>query len=201
MMKAVIFVLLILQVQFLRAQDMQKMVVEPQESFEQAFKLPPVVIEKRPVYRYYSDKDHFYTTDYSEIGTSKWGQLGRSGYTSEGAGFQSLLNGNPGYGLKVTPVYRYYNGVDHFYTPNPAEIGTTTPGQIGKGNYKSEGVGFWAFQNANPAPRIKAIPIHRYYNGVDHFYTHNANEIGTTTMGQKGKGDYKYEGIGWYAPA
>jgi hypothetical protein len=26
------------------------------------------------------------------------------------------------------PLYRYYNGKDHFYTTNSAEIGTKTPG-------------------------------------------------------------------------
>lgn len=32
------------------------------------------------------------------------------------------------------------SGVDHFYTTNPNEIGTTTPGTTGRYGYKSEGI-------------------------------------------------------------
>ena len=43
----------------------------------------------------------------------------------------------------VKPVYRYFNGVDHFYTADPSEIGTTTPGQTGANGYRSEGIAFY----------------------------------------------------------
>src|SRR3990167_866712 len=39
------------------------------------------------------------------------------------------------------PVFRYWNGRDHFYTTHAGEIGTTTPGHVGHHNHKSEGVG------------------------------------------------------------
>ena len=38
------------------------------------------------------------------------------------------------------PLYRYWNGHDHFYTTNPHEIGTITRGRKGRGGYTSEGV-------------------------------------------------------------
>ena len=38
------------------------------------------------------------------------------------------------------PLYRYWNGRDHFYTTNPHEIGTITHGRKGRGGYTSEGV-------------------------------------------------------------
>ena len=40
------------------------------------------------------------------------------------------------------PFYRYFrpSGADHFYTTNILEIGVAVPGQVGKYNYKSEGV-------------------------------------------------------------
>ena len=86
-----------------------------------------------PLYRYIIYlREHFYTTNPHEIGTTVPGVTGKYGYVSEGiAGYV------PPHG---TPLYRYFNGKDHFYTTNAHEIGTTVPGVRGKGGYTSEGI-------------------------------------------------------------
>ena len=177
------------------------MTLDVSESLGQSFRAAPIVIEKMPVYRYFNGKDHFFGSDYSEIGTANRGQVGKHGYTSEAAAFHCLASNTPGHGIRAVPVYRYFNGADHHYTTNPGEIGTTTPGQQGNYGYKSEGVAFYALDSPNPAPRVRGIPVYRYFNGVDHFFTADTNEIGTITAGQQGKHGYKCEGLAWYAPA
>lgn len=48
-------------------------------------------------------------------------------------------------------------------------------------------------------PSVEVVPIYRYWNGVEHFYTANAAEIGTTVGGQKGRHGYVSEGIAFHA--
>ena len=45
------------------------------------------------------------------------------------------------------PLYRYWNSkvVNHFYTTSITEIGTATPGTVGKHGYVSEGVACYVF--------------------------------------------------------
>jgi len=93
-----------------------------------------------PLYRYYheANKDHFYTSNAAEIGTTTPGQVGHHGYKFEGLlGYVS-----PTEFFGSIPIYRYYHEThhNHFYTTNAAEIGTTTPGQVGNHGYKSEGI-------------------------------------------------------------
>jgi len=42
---------------------------------------------------------------------------------------------------------RYYHSrsIDHFYTTNVEEIGTKTPGQVGKHSYRDEGVACFVY--------------------------------------------------------
>lgn len=148
-----------------------------------------------PVFRYFyggSNANHFYTQNANEIGTFFSGQEGRYGYRSEGIGFYSAPGSPP---TPKVNIYRYFRGanVDHFYTANPKEIGTTTQGQVGNHGYRCEGVGFQCYPNAAPG----RLPLYRYWNSAvsDHFYTTNANEIGTTTPGQVGRHGYRSEGI------
>lgn len=98
------------------------------------------------------------------------------------------------------PFYRYfkYRGIqDHFYTTNAAEIGTTTPGQVGKHGYKSEGYEGYLATSA----MFGEVPLYRYWSGRDHFYTTNAAEIGTTTPGRRGRHGYTSEGVAGYCQA
>ncbi len=140
-----------------------------------------------PFYRYWNNIEHFYTTNAGEIGTKTPGKTGNHGYTSEGIACK--LSSSPGTGL--VPLYRYFNGVDHFYTTTSSEIGTTKVGAIGKHGYKSEGIaGYCSSTHVS-----SSIPFYRYWNGVEHFYTTDKSEIGTIVLGKVGKYKYKYDGV------
>ena len=99
---------------------------------------------------------------------------------------------------KSVPLYRYWkpNVKDHFYTTKSSEIGTTINGQTGKHGYKSEGITGYCFQEK----MSNTVPLYRYWNAksADHFYTTNADEIGTVTAGKVGKHGYTSEGIVCY---
>lgn len=145
-----------------------------------------------PFYRYWNGRDHFYTTNINEIGTATHGQIGHHGYTSEGTQCvirKWLVTGS-------VPLYRYYNGADHFYTTNTNEIGTTTPGVTGRHGYRSEGIAGYCF----PSQAYHTIPLYRYYkpSSGDHFYTTNSQEIGTVSAGLVGHHGYRFEGIQCY---
>ena len=91
-------------------------------------------------------------------------------------------------------LYRYFNGYEHFYTQNINEIGTTVPGQRGNHGYTSEGI-----QCSILSSRVAgSVPLYRYWNNREHFYTTNSNEIGVTTPGHVGHHGYRYEGIAGY---
>jgi hypothetical protein len=85
-----------------------------------------------PVFRYYNSTtgDHFYTTNFNELGA------GRNGYSLESRNaffvHQTRLNG-------AVPILRFFNGRDHFYTKNQSEFFD------GSMNYNSEGSAFFAF--------------------------------------------------------
>jgi hypothetical protein len=149
------------------------------------------------VHRYWhpGHKDHFYSTNAAEIGTTTHGQTGNAGFVSEGESFAVFTHHHHG----LTPVYRYHNASvhDHFYTTNAAEIGTTTPGQTGANGYTSEGI----LGYISPTEFPGSIPVYRYYSASvhDHFYTTNAAEIGTTHHGQTGANGYTSEGVLGYA--
>ena len=99
-----------------------------------------LVEESVPLYRYFRGgvRDHFYTTNSKEIGTTTVGRRGNHGYSSEGIVGYCFPSAKPG----TIPLYRYYHqhGVDHFYTTNPLEIGTTTVGAVGRHGYRAEGI-------------------------------------------------------------
>lgn len=98
----------------------------------------------------------------------------------------------------LRPFYRYWQGTtqDHFYTTNPSEIGTVIPGEAGTAGYVSEGIACLIFTSQAPG----TVPLYRYWKGSvsDHFYTTNAEEIGTTIPGETGNADYMSEGVAGY---
>ena len=130
-----------------------------------------------------------------EIGTAVPGTIGRFEYKSEG--IQCLIYSKPQTG--TVPLYRYWSGgqvIDHFYTTNPSEIGTTTNGQTGAFDYVSEGIAGYCFLAATPW----TVPLYRYYcaHAKDHLYTTNPQEIGATVPGETGHHGYTSEGIVGY---
>ena len=86
-----------------------------------------------PLYRYWNAgiRDHFYTTNFKEL---RRGAGGRAYEGIQGYCFKYFLPG------LNRPLYRYWNGKDHFYTTNAAETGTTTHGARGKHGYTFEGI-------------------------------------------------------------
>ena len=99
---------------------------------------------------------------------------------------------------RLLPIYQYWipGRKDHFYTQNINEIGQTVPERIGRYNAIAEGIAFSALS----IQEVGTVPLFRYFHPrtEDHFYTTNANEIGTTTHGAVGKYGYQSEGITGY---
>ena len=130
------------------------------------------------LYRYNnsSTHDHIFTTDWNELGESKYG------YSFEGvAGY--VMN-EPAEG--TVPCYRYLNSAKkiHFYTTSLDEMGE------GKYGFQKEGIAFYVYatQVAN------TTAFHRYVNKTsgNHFYTTSLDELG------EGKYGFSYEGIACY---
>ena len=153
-------------------------------------------VKTAPLYRYYHPgvKDHLYTTNAKEIGTTKPGARGRHGFIFEAIMGRVYTTRVPG----TTPLYRYYSPrvKDHFYTTNAKEIGTTTPGKRGRHGYVSEGITGYIFTKAGKG----RVPLYRYYHpGVkDHLYTNHVKEIGTIRRGARGKHGFVFEAITGY---
>ena len=82
----------------------------------------------------------------------------------------------------TTPLYRYYNGAEHFYTTSFSELGN------GKDGYSFEGVQCHVYTSSQSG----TTPLYRYYNGTEHFYTTSFDELGS------GKSGYSLEGIQCY---
>ena len=117
-----------------------------------------------PLHRYWNAQitDHFYTTNFLELG------LGKNGYTYEGIqGYVRPIK-LPG----TVALHRYWNvGIgDHFYTTNFAELGN------GGGGWIYEGIQCYVYA----AQALLTVPLYRYWNQAigDHFYTTNFNEQG-----------------------
>jgi astacin len=133
------------------------------------------------LFRYWNRQagDHFYTTDWNELGT------GRDGWVYEGV--QCYIFPNPATGS--TPLFRYWNSGngDHFYTTNWRELGA------GRNGWQLEGVQGYVFARQRP----DTIPLYRYWNaGIgDHFYTTSWGELGGGGSG------YVYEGVQCYVYA
>jgi len=136
----------------------------------------PPVAGTSPVFRYHNinNGDHFYTTNYGELGDGN-----NNVYIFEGIGFFAYTSQVAG----SVPVYRYNNtnNGDHFYSRS-----STTPG-----NYHFELIAFYAYASALNG----SVPVYRYNNtsNGDHFYTKNQNEFFQSMSG------YFFEDISFYA--
>jgi Subtilase family/Repeat of unknown function (DUF5648) len=123
--------------------------------------------------------DHFYTTNWGELGG------GRAGWAYEGVQCYVQARQAPG----TVPLYRYWNsGIgDHFYTTNWGELGG------GRNGWAYEGVQCYVY----PGRVAGTVPLYRYWNpGIgDHFYTTSWSELGG------GRNGWGYEGIQCYVAA
>src|SRR5262249_13876566 len=123
-----------------------------------------------PLYRYYAPatQDHYYTTNFYELG---WGSYG---YYYEGVQCQIFASWQ-GIG---TPLYQYYNPYigAHFYTTNFYELGW------GNGGYYYQGVQGYVMTYS---PSRYWVPLYRYYSPYNyhHFYTDNWYELGWGNAG------------------
>lgn len=107
-------------------------------------------------YRSPSASDHYYSTDYF----TQWG-----GYTLEGR-----MAATPAYEMNgAIPLYRYWSDFfgDHLYTSYLMPLGI--PGASGK---VADG---WTYEGAKayvwPSAGAGRVPIYRFWNGTDHFYS------------------------------
>ena len=136
-------------------------------------KLLPSTVRPTAHYRYWNAPatDHFYTTNWSELGG------GAHGWKYEGVQCYILPSQVPG----TVPLYRYWNAgiADHFYTTNWSELGGGAHGWV------YEGIQGYV----RPSPRPGTVPLLRYWGNTDHFYTTNFAELGF------GKNGYRFEGI------
>jgi subtilisin family serine protease len=131
-----------------------------------------------PLYRYFSlgATDHFYTTDWNELGS------GRLGYEFDWVQCRIFSQQQSG----RTALYRYYNATtgDHFYTTNYSELGGGAQG------YNFEWVQGYVYSTQQPG----TVPLYRYWNPItyDHLYTTNWNELGN------GRDGYNFEWVQCY---
>jgi len=122
-----------------------------------------------PLHRYYDAQipDHFYTTNWAELGA------GNAAWQYEGVACR--VHAQPAAG--TVPLYRYWSSTqgDHFFTTDYAELGA------GKFGWVFEGPA--CYVHDQPAPGL--VPLYRYWNsnGRDHFYTTNFNELGNGNFG------------------
>ncbi len=122
-----------------------------------------------PLYRYWNPSigDHFYTTDFGELGQ------GRYGWQLDGVQCYVFSTAHPG----TFPLYRYWNpGIgDHFYT--------TDFGELGQGSCGWQLDGIQCYVQSQPA--AGSLPLYGYWNPSvgDHFYTTNFAELGQGDQG------------------
>jgi subtilisin family serine protease len=119
-----------------------------------------------PLYRYWDTTrtDHYYTTNWSELG---WSANGWDFNWVECYVYPTQVSG-------TTPLYMYWNPTvgDHFYTTNWNELGNGAYG--------------WTFERVAayiyPYQASGTTPLHQYWNASvgDHFYTINLEELGTS---------------------
>jgi subtilisin family serine protease len=117
-----------------------------------------------PLYRYWNPSvtDHYYTTNFNELG-----------WTGSGWEFNWIeCYIYPTQAAGTVPLYEYWNPTvgDHYYTINYNELGAGAYG--------------WTYQTVAgyvyPTQAAGTVPLHEYWNASvgDHFYTINLDELG-----------------------
>ena len=111
-----------------------------------------------PFYRLYkpSSGDHFYTASLDECQRAQR----ELGYYHEGNVGNLYLAPAAG----TVPLFRLWNGRDHFYTVSQSEASGC--------GYTLEAICGYVY----PGPVPGSVPLMRHYNNRDHFYTTNSGE-------------------------
>jgi Subtilase family/Repeat of unknown function (DUF5648) len=121
------------------------------------------------LHRYWNAQipDHFYTTNWAELGA------GTAAWQYEGVACRVHAQAVAG----TVPLYRYWNSTlgDHFYTTDYSELG---PGKFG---WVLEGPACYVHDQPGPG----RAALYRYWNsnGRDHFYTTDFNQLGAGAFG------------------
>ena len=136
--------------------------------------LPPAVAAV-PLHRYWNAGmgDHFYTTEWAELGNGGWGWVYE--------GIACHVYAAPAAGAAAPPdslpLHRYWNPqvANHFYTTNFAELGA------GRDDWVYEGIQCHVPAQAGAG----TVPLYRYFNAplTDHCYTTDWNEFGNGRYG------------------
>lgn len=138
----------------------------------------PVDPKLAPVYRYWSPslRDHYYTLDFSLLGT------GRNGWRYQGVAFYIY----PTKEEETVPLFRYWNlrMGNHYYTTSFEELGE------GKDGYKFKGILGYVKKAADD----NTVPLYRFHNAAigDDFYTVNAMSKA------RGSEEWTAEGVSCY---
>ncbi len=155
-------------------------------AIQQLYPANPPVAGSVPVFRYFDvgTGDHFYTTSINELDGGNTNSNLTTGYRFEGVGFFAF----PTQVANSVPVFRYFNtgNGDHFYTTNFNELKNG-----GNGWVLENRQAFFVYTSAING----SLPILRFYNGKDHFYTKNTNEFATPV----GMGTYRLEQTAFFA--
>ena len=130
-----------------------------------------------PLYRYWSPggSDHFYSTDFTELGRSNFGWSLEHIQCRILPPLPPLPNVAPRAGS--IPLYRYWNAgnSDHFYTTDRTELGDRAFG------WNFEKIEGYVYAEQLPG----TVPLYRYWNAgsSDHFYTTDRTELGDRAFG------------------
>jgi len=146
---------------------------------------PDIAAESIPLYRLYNPHslDHFYTSDAAERDGAH-----SPGWHNEGTACRIMTSIKYG----AIPLYRMWNGKDHFYTANLSEIESVAKNIP---SYRLETHPGFVF----PTQIEGTIALYRLFHpwGGDHFYTcDDAEKARCVTGGWKDEGD-----VGFVFPA
>jgi len=140
-------------------------------------------------YRKAETGDNLYTTDTTEIGTTKFLEVGKNGYMYLGVACKIYPESVEG----TKTLHRYVrksNSATHIYTINDKEIEAITASNE------------WRFEkyagDCYPTQRENTIPLYRYRKGEAYEYTVKPNK-GRFTPGVSRDG-FTFEGIACYVP-
>lgn len=138
-----------------------------------------------PLYRYNYKNNHFYTTNWGELGAGS--SSINNGWFLEGIQAYVCATQLP----NTVPLYRFSKTKTIFLGPTYYDHYYTRDYNSGIVNgYTYEGIQCYVF----PTPLANIVPLYQYYKSsiYDHFYTTDYNELGAGAMGWSLNGECCY---------